>query len=262
MEGVFLQLCYMSYINSLYTINKHKKEKAMLKVEGLIKAYGNEMILKDLNFQIKENQMVGLLGPNGSGKTTLLKIINGLVEATSGKILFNDKEPNIDMKKHVAYLPERSFLSTEQTVIESIHYFRDFFEDFKMDKVSKLLELFEIDAKKRLSTLSKGQKGKVMLALTFARDADLYILDEPLDGVDPASREFILKVMLKYKKPNSTILISTHLIADIEDYLDYCLILKKGELIESDTKDHLTKKYNKTINNIFKAVFSHDEKII
>ncbi len=234
----------------------------MLKVEGLIKAYGDEMILKDLNFFIKPNQLVGLLGPNGSGKTTLLKIINGLVEVTSGNILFNDKIPDINMKKHIAYLPERSFLSTDQTVIESIHYFRDFFEDFKMDKVNKLLELFEINSSKRLSTLSKGQKGKVMLALIFAREADFYILDEPLDGVDPASREFILKVMLKYKKPNSTILISTHLISDIEDYLDYCLILKKGELIESDTKDNLIKKYNKNINNIFKEIFSHDEKII
>ena len=172
----------------------------MLEAINLTKAYDNLLVLDGATFKIDENQIVGLLGPNGSGKTTIIKLINDLIQPTSGHIIFQGHKLNIEDKSNIAYLPERSALNMSQTVMHVIKMYQDFFSDFNAEHAKHILKLFEVPTANRLSQLSKGQRGKVQLALTLGRKVDLYILDEPLDGMDPASRDLIMKIVLKYKK--------------------------------------------------------------
>jgi len=234
----------------------------MLEVKNLSKDYNGTLVLNDVSFKLESNLICGLLGPNGSGKTTLIKLINDLIQPSHGEIYFLGKKLSLDAKTNIAYLPERSALNMGQTVESVIKMYEDFFFDFVKEDTLRILKVFDIPLKKRLSQLSKGQRGKVQLALTLGRKVSLYILDEPLDGMDPASRDLIMKLIVKFIRPQSTVIISTHQITDIEAYLDYALLLKQGNLFEQGTTKSLVKKYDMTLDKYFKEVYKYDEKII
>lgn len=234
----------------------------MLEVKNLSKDYNGTLVLNDVSFKLESNLICGLLGPNGSGKTTLIKLINDLIQPSHGEIYFLGKKLALDAKVNIAYLPERSALNMGQTVESVIKMYEDFFFDFVKEDTLRILKVFDIPLKKRLSQLSKGQRGKVQLALTLGRKVSLYILDEPLDGMDPASRDLIMKLIVKFIRPQSTVIISTHQITDIEAYLDYALLLKQGNLFEQGTTKSLVKKYDMTLDKYFKEVYKYDEKII
>lgn len=234
----------------------------MLEVKNLSKDYNGTVVLNDVSFKLESNLICGLLGPNGSGKTTLIKLINDLIQPSDGEIYFLGKKLALDAKTNIAYLPEKSALNMGQTVESVIKMYEDFFLDFVREDTLRILKVFEIPLKKRLSQLSKGQRGKVQLALTLGRKVSLYILDEPLDGMDPASRDLIMKLIVKFIRPQSTVIISTHQITDIEAYLDYALLLKQGNLFEQGTTKSLVKKYDMTLDKYFKEVYKYDEKII
>lgn len=234
----------------------------MLEVKNLSKDYNGTVVLNDVTFKLESNLICGLLGPNGSGKTTLIKLINDLIQPSDGEIYFLGKKLALDAKTNIAYLPEKSALNMGQTVESVIKMYEDFFLDFVREDTLRILKVFEIPLKKRLSQLSKGQRGKVQLALTLGRKVSLYILDEPLDGMDPASRDLIMKLIVKFIRPQSTVIISTHQITDIEAYLDYALLLKQGNLFEQGTTKSLVKKYDMTLDKYFKEVYKYDEKII
>src|SRR5690554_3122935 len=236
--------------------------KQMLEVKNLSKDYNDTLVLNDVSFKLESNLICGLLGPNGSGKTTLIKLINDLIQPSHGEIYFLGKKLSLDAKTNIAYLPERSALNMGQTVESVIKMYEDFFFDFVKEDTLRILKVFDIPLKKRLSQLSKGQRGKVQLALTLGRKVSLYILDEPLDGMDPASRDLIMKLIVKFIRPQSTVIISTHQITDIEAYLDYVLLLKQGNLFEQGTTKSLVKKYDMTLDKYFKEVYKYDEKII
>lgn len=234
----------------------------MLEAINLTKAYDNLLVLDGASFKIDKNQICGLLGPNGSGKTTIIKLINDLIQPTSGHILFFDQKLSLKDKSNIAYLPEKSALNMGQSVLGAIKMYQDFFIDFNPEHAKHILNLFEVPLTKRLAQLSKGQRGKVQLALTLGRKVDLYILDEPLDGMDPASRDLIMKIVIKYKKLDSTVIISTHQITDIESYLDYVILLKKGQILESSTAKALEKAHSMSLSAYFKEVYKYDEEII
>lgn len=233
----------------------------MLEAINLTKAYDNVLVLDQVSFQIGKNQICGLLGPNGSGKTTIIKLINDLIQPTTGHILFNNQKLSLEDKTHIAYLPERSALNMSQSVEGVIKMYQDFFVDFNEKDAKHILKVFDIPLKKRLGQLSKGQRGKVQLALTLGRKVDLYILDEPLDGMDPASRDLIMKMVLKYKK-DASVIISTHQITDIESYLDYVILLKNGRVFESDLVQKIVRKHQMSLSLYFKEVYKYDEEII
>ncbi len=234
----------------------------MLEVQHLTKAYDNVLVLDNASFKIDKNQIVGLLGPNGSGKTTIIKLMNDLIQPTSGKIYFFGALLSLKDKSNIAYLPERSALNMAQSVASALKMYKDFFSDFNIEHAKHILNLFEIPLNKRLSQLSKGQRGKVQLALTLGRKVDLYILDEPLDGMDPASRDLIMKIILKYKKLESSVILSTHQITDIEGFLDYVVLLKKGEVIRAELKSTLEKEKGMLLSKYFKEIYKYDEEII
>ena len=188
------------------------------------------LCLNDLTLSLDSGQIVGLLGPNGSGKTTLIKLINGLLNPSSGEVLIDGKAPGVDTKKIVSYLPERTYLDESMKVRDIIRFFADFYDNFITDRAYQMLSDLEISADARLRTLSKGTKEKVQLILVMSRDAKLYILDEPIGGVDPAARDYILHTILANYNEESTILLSTHLIHDIENILDRVVFLKKDVL--------------------------------
>lgn len=227
----------------------------LLEVSNLKKNYGEFPALNGINLSIDKGKIIGLLGPNGSGKTTLIKIINGLLQPSDGEVFINGHKPGVESKKIISYLPERSYLNPSMKVSSTLNYFKDFYDDFNIELAKKLLESFRIPLDKKLSELSKGMKEKVQLSLVVCRKADLYIFDEPIAGVDPASRDLILKTILSYFKPGATIIISTHLIADIEKILDEVIMLKDGEVVLSGDADQLRVEMGKSIDSIFREVF-------
>src|SRR5690554_1091258 len=234
----------------------------MLEVKNLSKDYNGTLVLNDVSFKLESNLICGLLGPNGSGKTTLIKLINDLIQPSHGEIYFLGKKLSFDAKTNIAYLPERSALNMGQTIESVIKMYEDFFFDFVKEDTLRILKVFDIPLKKRLSQLSKGQRGKVQLALTLGRKVSLYILDEPLDGMDPASRDLIMKLILKYKKEGASVLISTHQITDIEMYLDEVILLKNGRVIEKGLKKEVEDKHKMTLSKYFKEAYKYDEETI
>lgn len=227
----------------------------ILECTDLTKKYGSKYALYNLNLSLERGQIVGLLGPNGSGKTTLIKLANSLLHATSGQILINGAEPGVETKEIVSYLPDRNYLSKHMRVDEIIAYYNTFYDNFSMDRAVKMTDALDIDRHARLSSLSKGTLEKVQLILVMSRKAQLYILDEPIGGVDPAARDYILQTILTNYDKNATVLISTHLISDIENILDHVVFLKEGQVILNASVDEIRTQHGKSVDTLFREVF-------
>lgn len=227
----------------------------ILEYKSVNKSFGEKQVLKDINLKIESNKIVGLLGKNGSGKSTLFKLANDLLTVTSGEVLVDGKPVSVDSKKIVSYLPERTYLDQSLKVTDAINLFETFYEDFDREKAEKLLIDLQLDKEMRLSKMSKGMKEKVQLVLVMSRKAKIYILDEPLGGVDPASRDYILQTILKNFDKDATLLISTHMIADIEKILDEVIFIDNGEIILQEDANKLRKKEKGTVDEIFRRRF-------
>ncbi len=227
----------------------------LLICQGLTKKYNTSYALDHLNLKINPGQIVGLLGPNGSGKTTLIKLINGLLVPSEGSVMINGMAPCVETKKIVAYLPERSYLNDWMKVKDIISYFSDFYENFSQERAYEMLGRLKIDTNSRLRTLSKGTKEKIQLILVMSRKASLYILDEPIGGVDPAARDYILNTIINNYDENATILISTHLISDIENILDHVIFLKNGQLVLNASVDDIRTEQGRSVDSLFREVF-------
>mgnify|MGYP002576403499 FL=1 len=227
----------------------------LVKCTNLTKKFDNKTILNNINLTIKPNKIIGLLGKNGTGKTTLIKLINDLLTPTSGEILINGKKPGPESKKIISYLPERTYLDKSMTIKETLTFFSDFYQDFNINKAKKLLKDLDLNEEQKLSKMSKGMLEKLTLILVMSRKAQLYILDEPLGGVDPATREYILNTILTNFNENASIIISTHLIEDIEKILDEVIFIDKGKIILNSPTDKLREKENQSIDEIFRRYF-------
>lgn len=227
----------------------------ILECKNLYKNYGKKEVLKDINIKIESGKIIGLLGANGNGKTTLIKLINGLLIPTSGNVYIKGEKPGIESKKIISYLPERTYLNFDMKVSEILKYFSDFYENFDSKKAYELLEKLKINKDDKLKTMSKGTKEKVQLVLVMSRNADLYILDEPIGGVDPAARDYILDTIISNFKEGASIIISTHLIADIERILDDVIFINDGIINLYESADELRQKHDKSIDAIFREVF-------
>ncbi|MDP4132949.1 MAG: ABC transporter ATP-binding protein [Bacillota bacterium] len=223
--------------------------------KNLSKSYGLKPALKNINFNLKRGKIVGLLGPNGSGKTTLIKIANELLTPTSGEILIDGKNPGVDTKKIVSYLPDCISLPDWMNIRELITFYKGFYENFKEDKAYEMTKNLGIDVEAKLKTLSKGNKEKVQLILTMSRKADLYLLDEPMGGVDPATRDYILNTIIANYNENSTVVISTHLIADVEKVLDEVIFINNGEVVLQKTVDDIRSNNGMSVDALFREVF-------
>ena len=227
----------------------------ILEYKSLNKSFDEKQVLKNINLQIESNKIIGLLGKNGSGKSTLFKLANDLLTVSSGEVLIDGKPVSVETKKIVSYLPERPYLTTKLKVSDAIKLFETFYEDFDSEKAEKLLKDLDLDKDMRLSKMSKGMKEKVQLVLVMSRKAKIYILDEPLGGVDPASRDYILQTILKSFDENATLFISTHMIADIEKILDEVVMIDDGKIILHENAEKLRKKENCSIDEIFRRKF-------
>lgn len=227
----------------------------LVEFKDLSKNFGTKEVLKKINFKIEKGKIYGLLGPNGSGKTTMIKIINDLLQPSSGEILIQGKEPGIESKKIISYLPERTYLNMNMKVIELIQFFKDFYQDFDEEKAVQLLEKLKINKQDKLKNMSKGTKEKVQLIMVMSRRADLYILDEPIGGVDPASRDYILETILTNFNEGSSIIICTHLIADIEKILDQVIFINQGKIVLNEDADTIRKSKKTTIDKLFREEF-------
>ena len=227
----------------------------LLECINVSKSFGKKKILSNINLTIPRGKIIGLLGKNGTGKSTLIKLINDLLTIDSGKILINGSEVGIESKKIISYLPERTYLDKSMTVEKTLEYFEDFYENFDSKKAKKLLKDLDLDTTQKLSKMSKGMQEKVQLVLVMSRKADLYILDEPLGGVDPATRDYILDTILTNFNEGASVIISTHLISDIERILDEVIFIDKGKIILTSNTDELRKKENSSIDEIFRRMF-------
>lgn len=227
----------------------------LIKCTNLTKKFDNKTILNNINLTITENKIIGLLGKNGTGKTTLIKLINDLLTPTSGEILIEGKKPSPETKEIISYLPERTYLDKTMTIKETLIFFSEFYKSFNIKKAKKLLKDLNLEEDQKLSKMSKGMLEKLTLILVMSRKAKIYILDEPLGGVDPATRDYILDTILTNFDENASIIISTHLIEDIEKILDEVIFIDKGEIVLNSPTDKLREKENKSINEIFRRYF-------
>ena len=227
----------------------------ILQCRDLSKNFQGTIALNNVNLEVERGRIVGLLGPNGSGKTTLIKLANGLLQPSRGQILIDGKEPGIETKKIVSYLPERTYLSEWMTVRQVIDFFADFYADFNRDKAYDMRQRVGLQTTARLKTLSKGTKEKVQLILVMSREAQLYLLDEPIGGVDPAARDYILHTIIGNYNPDSTVIISTHLISDIETVLDDVIFISAGQVVLQSNVDDIRETQGKTVDALFREVF-------
>lgn len=227
----------------------------LLETKGLSKKFGGYTALEDVNLTLECGKIVGLLGPNGSGKTTLLKLLNGLLVPTSGTITIGGYEPGLVTKQHVSYLPDSNYFPKWMKVSDLFDYFSDFYTDFNMEKASFMLNKLDISTTMKLGHMSKGTLEKVQLVLAMSREANLYCLDEPIGGVDPATRDYILNTIVGNYCENSTVIISTHLISDVENVLDEAIFLQNGSIRLHSSVDEIREKENKSVDTLFREVF-------
>ena len=232
-----------------------KTSNPLLSVSSLSKTYGKKAVLSDVSFDLEPGKIYGLLGKNGAGKTTLIKIINTLVCPDSGEIRFKKRPLGVLSKSHISYLPERTYLDKTTTIDYNLSLFETFYKDYDRKKAEELLEKLDLDPKERISKMSKGMQEKLQLVLVMSRKAELYILDEPLGGIDPATRDYILDTILNNFGENSSVLISTHLISDIERILDEVIFLDNGKIVLTGSADSLREKNNKSIDELFRETF-------
>lgn len=228
---------------------------AVLRMECVSKNYGAIKALTDISIDLPQGQVIGLLGPNGGGKTTLLKICAGLLQPTTGSVQICGKPIGAESKALVSYLPDRTYLSDGQRIREQLSFFQDFYRDFNRPRAEDMLRQLGIDLNARFRTLSKGAREKVQLVLVMARSARLYLLDEPIGGVDPAARDYILQTITRNRDPESTVLISTHLIADVEPVLDGFLFLHQGRIVRSGYARQVREEEGKSLDELFREVF-------
>lgn len=229
--------------------------QTLVECKDLTKIYGTKTALDHINLSLPKGRIIGLLGPNGSGKTTLIKIINGLLTPTSGTLTVSGMTPGVETKKIVSYLPERTYLNEWMKVNDIIEFFKSFYEDFNPTKAYSMLGKLGINPTDKLKTMSKGTKEKVQLILVMSRKADLYVLDEPIAGVDPAARDYILNTIISNYDEEATILLSTHLISDIENILDDVVFIQNGHIRLTSSVEDLREKQGKSVDSIFREVF-------
>ena len=227
----------------------------LVEIRDLIKSFGDKQVLKNINLNIPKGKIIGLLGKNGMGKTTLIKLINDLLTITSGEILVNGKKIGIESKKSISYLPERTYLDKSMSVKQVLKYFSEFYDNFDINKAKRLIKDLDLDEELKISKMSKGMQEKLQLILVMSRKSDLYILDEPLGGVDPATRDYILDTILSNFCEGASVIISTHLISDIERILDEAIFINKGEIVLHEECDTLRNKENGSIDEIFRRMF-------
>lgn len=228
---------------------------SLIEFRNVTKKFGYKVALDEVNLKIEKGKIYGLLGPNGSGKTTMIKLINDLLQPTSGEVLIKGEEAGIESKKIISYLPERTYLNMDMKVEELLNFFSDFYLDFDKSKALELLKKLDIAVDARLKTMSKGTKEKVQLIAVMSRKADIYILDEPIGGVDPASRDYILETILNNFNEDSSLIISTHLIADIEKILDEVVFINKGKIVLNENAEEIRTKKKTTIDALFREEF-------
>lgn len=228
----------------------------LLECSGLTKRFGKREALKQVDLSVESGKIVGLLGPNGSGKTTLIKLANGLLRPDGGSIRIDGQEQGVYTKSIVSYLPDRMYFADWMRVSDMVRMFRDFYTDFRLETAEDMLERLEISGSERMKSLSKGTKEKVQLALVMSRKAKLYLLDEPIGGVDPAARDFILRTILTNYSEDASVILSTHLIADIEKVLDEVIFLKEGRAVRQDPVDRIREQEKKSVDALFREIFA------
>lgn len=230
-------------------------ENTIIKLDNVVKRYSKKEALKGINLEIPKGKIVGLLGPNGSGKSTMIKLLNGLLQPDEGTIEIAGMKPSIETKKIVSYLPERTYLSEWMKMKDLLKFFSDFYEDFDLEKAEEMIEELNINVDEKIKDMSKGTKEKVQLILVMSRNADVYILDEPIGGVDPAARSFIMRTILQNFSEESTLIIATHLISEIENICDEIIFLSYGEIKLQGNVDEIREEKGKSIDALFREEF-------
>lgn len=228
---------------------------SLVECKNVIKKYGNKVALYDFSISVGRGKIIGLLGSNGSGKTTFIKLLAGLLTPMCGEITIDGMPIGIETKKIISYLPERTYLNPDLTVKETIGFFSDFYKDFSTETAEKMISDLGINPKCTIRTMSKGMREKIQLILVMSRRAELYLLDEPMGGIDPAARDFIIKTIIGNYDENSTVIISTHLISDIENILDEAIFIKNGELYLHKEIDEIREEYGKSVDELFREVY-------
>lgn len=227
----------------------------LLEFSNITKKYGSKVALDNVSFNLEPGKIIGLLGPNGSGKSTILKLINGLLQPTEGEIKIMGNPPGIMSKSIISYLPERTYLNEWMKISDLINFFADFYIDFDINKANEMVIALKLDPNHKLKTLSKGNKEKVQLILVMSRKAKLYLLDEPIGGVDPATRDFILDTIISNYLSDATLMISTHLISDIERIFDEVILINQGAIYKHDSVDNIRQQTGKSVDQLFREVF-------
>lgn len=227
----------------------------LLEAQDLSKSFGNQTALNHIDLKLEVGKIIGLLGPNGSGKTTLLKIINGLLVPTTGTIRIGGEEPGVITKQHISYLPDTTYFPKWMRITDLFNYFDDFYADFERPKAKEMLQRLNIPDKMKLKHMSKGTLEKVQLVLTMSRNANLYCLDEPIGGVDPATRDYILQTIINNYSENASVLISTHLIQDVESVLDEVVFLQNGQIRLHSSVDDIRESEGQSVDTLFREVF-------
>lgn len=228
---------------------------AILECRNLCKRYGHVQALEQVNLTVEPGKIVGLLGPNGSGKTTLIKIANGLLTWDSGELLIDGKAPSVETKAVVSYLPERTYLAVWMKVTQLLDFFEDFYPDFQRERAVEMLQHLNISENMSIRQMSKGTREKVQLILVMSRKAKLYLLDEPIGGVDPATRDYILNTIIGNYDPEASVVISTHLIADVEQVLDEVIFISQGQVVLQKSVDEIREEQGKSVDQLFREVF-------
>lgn len=230
-------------------------DEMLIRLHGLTKLYGSQRALDGVDLELGRGKIVGLLGPNGSGKTTMIKLLCGLLRPTAGEVLIDGAQPGPYTKSVISYLPDRMYFADWMKTSDLVDFFADFYADFDRKKAAEMFSALNIRPGDRIKTMSKGTKEKVQLVLVMSRRAQLYLLDEPIAGVDPAARDFILSTILTNYNESGTVLISTHLIADVERVLDEAVFLQNGHVVRHDTVDHIRELEGKSVDQLFREIF-------